>query len=192
VRGRRGRWCKQLLDDRKEKKEYWKLKKEALDRSLWRTRYGRGYGPVVRLTTEWWWVATKCCWIIWQCSLLNSCEQARLIEGTSRVVVWYWCMVHCFRVVNTYQREIRFLLSVNNSNTCCQLLFWRNCAGISKSIDPSIGCNWACSVSCQPSCFIQSSPPPVFGHNFKSYVFPRVMEAIIADKMIRIDRLIYR
>jgi hypothetical protein len=29
------------------------LKEEALDRILWRTRTGRGYGPVVRQTTEW-------------------------------------------------------------------------------------------------------------------------------------------
>jgi hypothetical protein len=27
-----------------------KLKDEALDRTLWRTRFGRGYGPVVRQT----------------------------------------------------------------------------------------------------------------------------------------------
>jgi nuclear transport factor 2 (NTF2) superfamily protein len=29
------------------------LKEVALDRTLWRTRFGRGYGPVVRQTTEW-------------------------------------------------------------------------------------------------------------------------------------------
>jgi hypothetical protein len=29
------------------------LKEEALDRILWRTRFGRGYGPVVRQTAEW-------------------------------------------------------------------------------------------------------------------------------------------
>jgi hypothetical protein len=50
--GRRGRRHKQLLDDLKEKKIYWKLKEEALDRTVWRTRFGRGYGPVVRQTTE--------------------------------------------------------------------------------------------------------------------------------------------
>jgi hypothetical protein len=44
---------KQLLDDLKEKRRYWNLKEEALDRNLWRTRFGRGYGPVVRQTTEW-------------------------------------------------------------------------------------------------------------------------------------------
>jgi hypothetical protein len=50
--GRRGRRRKQLLDDLKEKKRYWKLKEEALDHALWRTRFGRGYGPVVRQNTE--------------------------------------------------------------------------------------------------------------------------------------------
>jgi hypothetical protein len=37
--GRWGRRRKQLLDDLKEKREYWKLKEEALDRTLWRTRH---------------------------------------------------------------------------------------------------------------------------------------------------------
>jgi hypothetical protein len=50
--GRRGRRRKQLLDDIKEKRRYWKLKEEALDRTPWRTRFGREYGPVVRQTTE--------------------------------------------------------------------------------------------------------------------------------------------
>jgi hypothetical protein len=47
-----GRRCKQLLDDLKEQRRYWKLKAEALDRTLWRTRFGIGYGPFVRQTTE--------------------------------------------------------------------------------------------------------------------------------------------
>jgi hypothetical protein len=50
--GRRGRRRKQLLDDLKENRRYWKLKEEALYHTLWRTRFGRGYGPVVRQTTE--------------------------------------------------------------------------------------------------------------------------------------------
>jgi hypothetical protein len=37
---------KLLLDDLKEKRGYWKLKEEALDRTVWRTRFGRGNGPV--------------------------------------------------------------------------------------------------------------------------------------------------
>jgi hypothetical protein len=52
VAGKRGRRRKQLLVDLKGKREYWKLKKEALARTLWRTRFGRGYGHVVRQTME--------------------------------------------------------------------------------------------------------------------------------------------
>ena len=45
-----GRRHKQLLDDLKEKREYWKLKEEALDRTLWRVRFGRCYGFVLKQT----------------------------------------------------------------------------------------------------------------------------------------------
>ena len=41
VTGRRGRRRKQLLDDLKEKRGYCKLKEEALDRTVWRTGFGR-------------------------------------------------------------------------------------------------------------------------------------------------------
>ena len=49
--GRRGRRRKQLLDDIKETREYWKLKEEAINRSLCKTRFRRGYGPVAKQTT---------------------------------------------------------------------------------------------------------------------------------------------
>ena len=48
VTRRRERRAKQLLDDIKEMRGYCKLKKEALDRPLWRTGFGKGCGPVVR------------------------------------------------------------------------------------------------------------------------------------------------
>jgi hypothetical protein len=49
--GRRGRRRhKQVLDDLKEIRRYWKLKEEALDHTLWRNSFGRGYGPVIRQT----------------------------------------------------------------------------------------------------------------------------------------------
>jgi hypothetical protein len=48
VTGIRGRRRKQLLDDLKDKRGYWKLKVEALGRTVWRTDFGRGYGGVVR------------------------------------------------------------------------------------------------------------------------------------------------
>jgi hypothetical protein len=51
-RQRRRRRHKQLLGDLQELKRYWKLKEEALDRTLWRTHSGRHYIPVVRKTVE--------------------------------------------------------------------------------------------------------------------------------------------
>jgi hypothetical protein len=43
---------RKLLDDRKERRGYSHLKEEALDRTMWRARFGRGFGPVVRQTTK--------------------------------------------------------------------------------------------------------------------------------------------
>jgi hypothetical protein len=48
-----GRRRKQLLNDLREKRGHGKFKEAALDRTVWRTRLGRGYyEPVVRQTTE--------------------------------------------------------------------------------------------------------------------------------------------
>jgi hypothetical protein len=52
MRGRRGRRLRKLLDDLKERRGYSHLKEEALDRTMWRARFGRGFGPVVRQTTK--------------------------------------------------------------------------------------------------------------------------------------------
>jgi hypothetical protein len=42
VKERRRRGRKQVLDGLRERRQYCKLKEEALDRTLWRTRFGRG------------------------------------------------------------------------------------------------------------------------------------------------------
>jgi hypothetical protein len=47
VTRRRGRRRKKLLDNLKERREYCQLKEEALDRTMWRNRFGRRFGPVV-------------------------------------------------------------------------------------------------------------------------------------------------
>ena len=52
VLGRRGRRRKQLLVELKEKRGYQKSVEEALYCPLWKLRFGRGYGFVVRQTTE--------------------------------------------------------------------------------------------------------------------------------------------
>jgi hypothetical protein len=81
VTGRLGRRRKQLRDNRKEKRRYWELKEEALDRTVWRTRFGSGYGPVVRQTAE----------------RMNSTVPRRTLAG-----------VHCYTVspLNTRQSAI--------------------------------------------------------------------------------------
>jgi len=47
-----GRRCKKLSDDLKERRGYSHLKEEALDCTMWRARFGRGFGPVVRHTAK--------------------------------------------------------------------------------------------------------------------------------------------
>jgi len=53
---RRGGRCKQPLDDLKEKRGYWKLKEEALDHTLFGTRFGRGYEYLVK--------EKQCRWVV--------------------------------------------------------------------------------------------------------------------------------
>jgi hypothetical protein len=52
VRGRCGRIRRKLLDDLKERRGYSHLKEEALDSTMWRARFGRGFVPVVRQTSS--------------------------------------------------------------------------------------------------------------------------------------------
>jgi hypothetical protein len=52
VTGSRGRRRRKLLNGLKEKRGYSHLKEEALDRTMWRARFGRGFGPVVRQTAK--------------------------------------------------------------------------------------------------------------------------------------------
>jgi len=49
VTGRRGKRSKQLLDDLKENIDYYKLRQETLEHSLWINGFRRGCEPVVIL-----------------------------------------------------------------------------------------------------------------------------------------------
>jgi hypothetical protein len=49
---RGGRRLKQIVDDLKEESSSWNLKEKALDSTVWRTRFGGGYRPIARQTTE--------------------------------------------------------------------------------------------------------------------------------------------
>ena len=79
----------------------WKLYKEALDRTPWRTRFGRGYGPVIRQTMRWW---------LWWWY-----DKVSVIDNYQTSHCYLYRALYCVR---TWQ-----LLSV-----CCQLLeiFWQN------------------------------------------------------------------
>jgi hypothetical protein len=35
-------------------RQYWKLKQEALDHTIWRTHFRRGYWSVISQTVRWW------------------------------------------------------------------------------------------------------------------------------------------
>ena len=52
VTRRRGRRRKKLLDELNDRRGYCQLKEEALDRTVWRNRFGRGFGPVVCQITD--------------------------------------------------------------------------------------------------------------------------------------------
>jgi hypothetical protein len=52
ITGGQGIRRRKLLDDLKERRGYSHLKEEALDRTMWGARFGRGFGPVVRQTTK--------------------------------------------------------------------------------------------------------------------------------------------
>jgi hypothetical protein len=52
VTGRQGRRCRKLLNDLKERRGYSHLKGEALDCTMWRARFGKSFGPVVRQTAK--------------------------------------------------------------------------------------------------------------------------------------------
>jgi hypothetical protein len=52
VTGTRGRRRRKLLNDLKKRIGYSRLKEEPQDHTMWRSRFGRGFGPVVRQTAE--------------------------------------------------------------------------------------------------------------------------------------------
>ena len=52
VTRRKGRRRKKILDEPKDRRGYSHLNEEGLDRTIWRNRFGGGFGPFVRQNTE--------------------------------------------------------------------------------------------------------------------------------------------
>jgi len=76
VARRRGRRCKKLLDGLKCRRGYCQLKEEAVDRTIWRHRFGGGFGPVVRQHTEWMCVCV-CGVFVFVCACVRARARAR-------------------------------------------------------------------------------------------------------------------
>jgi len=52
VTRRQGRRRRKLLDDLKDRREYSPLKEEALNRTMWRNRFGGCFEPVISQNTD--------------------------------------------------------------------------------------------------------------------------------------------
>jgi len=85
VTGRRGRRSRKLLDDLKERRGYSHLKEEALDRTMWRVRFGRGFGPVVSQTAKW--------MAYLHCKHYCKWERRRYLKAFLGIVLWQWVMI---------------------------------------------------------------------------------------------------
>jgi hypothetical protein len=118
VTGRRGRRRRKLLDDLKERRGYSQLKGEALDRTMWTARFGRGIGPVVRQTTKWMseWMDEWMNPVFWQkftnlaslTAILRIPEKTDLKKcGTKCVPLYISCSVDFTQIVTEMMKAHR-------------------------------------------------------------------------------------
>jgi hypothetical protein len=63
------------------------LKEEALDGTMWRNRFGRGVGPVVRQITEWMnnWGVNHCLWQMYSNKKFNVTKKSELFTEEPKV-----------------------------------------------------------------------------------------------------------
>ena len=89
VTRRQGRRRKKLLDDLKDRRGYSHLKEEAVDRNMWRDRFGRGFEPVVRQTAGWWWWCHALTITSWQAlQICMTCSSQQLVIFNMRPSPW--------------------------------------------------------------------------------------------------------
>ena len=83
---RRGRRRKKLLDDFKDRTGYSNLKEEDVDRTMWRNRFGGGFGTVFRQNTEWMdFIKVLYCNFNKHNTLYHTCTHNRLLEDEPSV-----------------------------------------------------------------------------------------------------------
>ena len=85
VTTRRETMRKKLLDDLKDRRGYYQLKEEALDRTMWRNRFGRGFGPVVWQITD-----DDEFWLV--CSAIMFPENRYVAEDLYSPLQTWWSM----------------------------------------------------------------------------------------------------
>jgi len=101
---RRGRRRKKLLDDRRG---YSHLREEDLDRTMWRHRFGGGFGPVVRQNIEWMNESLRLCRPVWGPWLYN--DRGRNLCNCKQALIYRICCVS-LRLLNVCVYVIRALL----------------------------------------------------------------------------------
>ena len=113
VTRRRGRRRKKLLDDLKDGRGYSHLKEEALDRTVWRNRFGGGFGPVVRQNTEWMMIESEPTyrtffhdWCVFQLksSSKNSYDPRSEVHTSMILKIQIFWHVTPYRLVNSHRR----------------------------------------------------------------------------------------
>jgi hypothetical protein len=95
VTGRQGRRRRTLLDDLKERRGYSYLNEETLDRTMWRARFGRDFGPVVRQTAKWMNERNNVNWLVSvtetecvNCAVRNECLNIIKNKSSFRTRSW--------------------------------------------------------------------------------------------------------
>jgi hypothetical protein len=103
VTGRQGKRCRKLLDDLKESRGYSPLKEEALNRIMWRVRFGRGFVPVVRRTTKRMNEDITVCWLVNDCRQfgMNCCLHCQVRRNTSSLHVYRHVSKHSVRAATS-------------------------------------------------------------------------------------------
>jgi hypothetical protein len=105
VAGRRGRRSKQMLNGLKEKRTYYKLKREALDRPLCRTGFVKGYGT--NHSTLW---KLKLFWnTLQKTRFILHGEISQLLSKINRLVLFKKRRTHTLLKSHTKRTNIGYL-----------------------------------------------------------------------------------
>ena len=122
------------MEDLTEARGYSKQNAEALYRTLWRTRFGRGYGPVVRQTTE-----------RWSTVLSHSLPSASSMDAKR----FHSSIANCFAMTSfgcteySLSKVTRRHLIHTLTSTVCHFLWVVGWVGYVDMINEPTGCdNW--------------------------------------------------